>query len=97
MISEAIKPVLRLVSSMTTSFPSGFLVRSIILYKIIDVLYVIGLRLGFEMTRQFLTNVLQLFFKPFEQVYSSDSVEVTPVDSGSTELLNGVYMGSRGM
>lgn len=96
MIPEAIKPLLKLVSSMTTSFPSGSHVRSIILYKIIDVLYVVGLRLGFEMTRCHMTDVLQLFFKPFERVHAIGSVEAVPSFSGSAEMINGgVNIGSK--
>ncbi|XP_060555300.1 WD repeat-containing protein 81-like isoform X2 [Ruditapes philippinarum] len=95
-ISDAIKPMLKLVSSTTTSFPSGAVVRSIILYKIIDVLYVIGLRLGFELARRYMTNVLQLFFKPFEKVHSIGTLEgITPTGS-SSDLLNGVMIGSKG-
>ena len=68
-IKEALKPLLRLVTSVTAQFPSGHSVRSLIMYKLIDVLYILGLRLGFEMTRQHLTNSLQAFFKPFDHVY----------------------------
>ncbi|XP_045187189.2 WD repeat-containing protein 81-like [Mercenaria mercenaria] len=88
-IYDAIKPMLKLVSSMTTSFPSGAVVRSIILYKTVDVLYVVGLRLGFEMARQIMTSVLQLFFKPFEQVYFNEKVDGLPRGGSSSDLLNG--------
>lgn len=88
-ISDAIKPMLKLVSSTTTSFPSGAVVRSVILYKIIDVLYVMGLRLGFELARQYMTSFLQLFFKPFEKVHSIGTLEgITPTGS-SSDLMNG--------
>ena len=61
--------MLKLVTSLTTQFPSGHTVRSVIMYKLIDVLYILGLRLGFEMTRRHMTNSLQTFFKPFDHVY----------------------------
>ncbi|XP_052767541.1 WD repeat-containing protein 81-like isoform X2 [Mya arenaria] len=70
-IRDALRPILKLVSSASTAFPSGASMRSLILYKIIDLMYIIGLRLGFENTRRFLTPTLQMFFAPFDQVYST--------------------------
>ena len=86
MISDALRPILRLVSSSTTCFPSGSTVRSVILYKIVDVLYIMGLRLGFEMTRRYMTYVLKSFFKPFEQVYCSGIDGSIPHNTSSGDL-----------
>ncbi|KAH3845168.1 WD repeat-containing protein 81-like [Dreissena polymorpha] len=83
-LMEALRPIIKLVSTSSISFPSGPVVRSLILYKIIDVLYIIGLRLGFEMTREKMTRTLQLFFLPFEQVYSPENPILT---SGSVDIL----------
>ncbi|KAL4239028.1 WD repeat-containing protein 81 [Mactra antiquata] len=87
-IFDALKPMIKLVSSMTATFPSGSTVRSVILYKIIDVLYIIGLRLGFELTRRHMTDILQLFFKPFEHVYarSGRHGDSLPESGSSTDL-----------
>lgn len=91
---EALRPIIRLVSSSNTCFPSGSSVRSLILYKIIDVLYIIGLRLGFEMTRRLMTSLLKAFFKPFEQVYSTGIEGCIPHNTSSGDLRESLYSGS---
>ncbi|XP_064623672.1 WD repeat-containing protein 81-like [Lineus longissimus] len=63
-------PLLRLASSGSVSFPSGGHARSVICYKFIDVLYLIGLRIGFEMTRNHMTPMLTRFFASFDRVFS---------------------------
>lgn len=94
-ITDALRPVLKLVSSTTSMFPSGSTLRSIILYKIVDVLYILGLRLGFEMTRRHMTSVLQTFFKPFALVHTAGSVESLSTTGSSTDLRDGVGQNSQ--
>lgn len=38
--------------------------------RMLDVIYTIGLRIGFEMTRKHLSVVLQKFFSCFDKVYN---------------------------
>ncbi|KAK3578526.1 hypothetical protein CHS0354_007782 [Potamilus streckersoni] len=83
-IKEVIFPSLKLLSSTSTTFPSGSLYRSVALFKMVDIIYIIGLRLGFEMTRHHMTPVLKSFFKPFSDVYGIQSK--TPTSNSPGEL-----------
>ena len=66
---DMLLPLLRVASSHHVSFPGGAQARTVLCYKILDVLYLISLRIGFEMTRQHMTFVLQKFFAAFSRVY----------------------------
>lgn len=68
-IKEVLGPTIKLVSSPSCHFPGGSTIRTVICHKLVDVVYVIGLRLGFEMTRNQMTGVLKDFFSSFNQVY----------------------------
>ena len=67
---ELLLPLIKLVSSVHVSFPSGAQGRRVLCYKLIDLLYILSLRIGFEMTRQHMTFVLQKFFVAFNKVYN---------------------------
>lgn len=71
--------VIRLTAS-NMRFPSGHLARSLICHKIIDVIYIIGVRIGFEMTRKHLTSTMQLFFDSFFQVHCPDACPNSTVE-----------------
>ncbi|KAL3874505.1 hypothetical protein ACJMK2_037514 [Sinanodonta woodiana] len=83
-IKEVILPSLKLLSSTSTTFPSGSLYRSVALFKMVDIIYISGLRLGFEMTRSHMTTVLKSFFKPFSDVYGKQSN--VPMSNSAGEL-----------
>lgn len=68
-IKDVLSPTIKLVSSSSSHFPGGSTIRTVICHKLVDVIYVIGLRLGFEMTRNQMTVVLKEFFSSFNQVY----------------------------
>ncbi len=72
---DIVVPLLRIVSSTTTSFPGKHRTRTVICHRIIDALYIISLRIGFEMTRENMTFVLQKFFAAFNRVYDSKFLE----------------------
>ena len=93
-IKEALKPLLKLVTTVTVQFPSGPTVRGVIMYKLIDVLYILGLRLGFELTRNHLTNLLQTFFKPFDHVYRDRVPLSMPNSESGTDLKEMTVTGS---
>jgi hypothetical protein len=42
--------------------------RTVICHKFVDVVYVLGIRIGFEMTRQHMTGLLKNFFVCFNPV-----------------------------
>lgn len=48
-------------------FPSGQCGRLALLYKTIDCIYVLGIRLGFELTRRQMTELVQLLFSLFDR------------------------------
>ena len=71
-VHNILHSVIRLTAS-NMRFPNGHLARSLICHKIIDVIYIIGVRIGFEMTRKHLTSTMQLFFDSFFQVHCPDA------------------------
>ncbi|KAJ8309436.1 hypothetical protein KUTeg_014310 [Tegillarca granosa] len=70
-IGEILTPVIKLVSSSSYNFPGGSTVRTVICHKLIDVIYIIGLRIGFEMTRNEMTRLMKDFFYCFNQIHGS--------------------------
>lgn len=84
-IRNIIYPSIQLVSSLHHSFPNGAHSRRLITYRIADVLHLISLRIGFEMSRQHLSTVLRRFFVSFERAFCDknqlDAVEhLTPLE-----------------
>ncbi|KAL5008764.1 hypothetical protein ScPMuIL_014345 [Solemya velum] len=77
-IGEILKPVIELVASLTVGFPSGTQIRTALCYKIIDVMYTLGLRLGFEMTRTYMTEILRCFFSAFDTVHGNHPTPQPP-------------------
>ena len=73
-----------MVSSLHVSFSNGVRARTVICHKLIDALYIISLRIGFEMTRQHMTFVLQKFFAVFNRVYDEKFLESKPPDETPT-------------
>lgn len=67
-LQDLLIKAVRLAGRHDVVFPAGTDGRRAVLYKIIDCVYVIGLRIGFELTRARLTPVIQLFFAMFDRV-----------------------------
>ncbi|XP_050406001.2 WD repeat-containing protein 81 [Patella vulgata] len=86
-VKDTLIPIIKLVTSPSISFPGGSLIRSVISHKIIDVLYVIGLRLGFEMTRTHLNQPMQLFFDAFNFVHGKNSANNFNLESTSPSVI----------
>ena len=80
---DCVTPVLNLLTSMRVSFPSGVACRSLLCHKLMDLLYVLGLRLGLEMTRRFLHNPMLVLMDAFSTVHAPDDA------SGSTSVSPG--------
>ncbi|GAB6021712.1 hypothetical protein CHUAL_004292 [Chamberlinius hualienensis] len=79
LIKEIMYPTIRLIASSRQQFPNGGHARQIIAYKLLDALCIIGLRIGFEMTRKHLTRIIQKFFSAFSKVYcKSEDVKQKP-------------------
>ncbi len=72
---DLLLPVLRLAASNSVSYPGGARVRTVICHKLVDTLYMISLRIGFEMTREHMTFILQKFFAAFNRVYDESFLQ----------------------
>lgn len=71
LIKGILYPIIRLISSFRQTFPHGKHSRCVIAWKLIDTIYLIGLRIGFEMTRKHLSTLLQRFFSCFDKAYEN--------------------------
>ncbi len=63
---KILQPLIHVISSNHLSFPTGGLARSVIAFKLVDIITTIALRIGREMTREHMTGLLQQFFVCFE-------------------------------
>ncbi|XP_041353185.1 WD repeat-containing protein 81-like [Gigantopelta aegis] len=68
-VENCLMAVIKLVTNTSVSFPGGSYVRSVVCHKVVDALYVIGLRLGFEMTRIHLNQCMQKLLEVFSYVH----------------------------
>ncbi|THD25451.1 putative inactive serine/threonine-protein kinase lvsG [Fasciola hepatica] len=85
-LQDLLIKAIRLAGRHDVVFPGGTDGRRAVLYKIIDCIYVIGLRIGFELTRARLTSVIQLFFALFDRVPLMETrQEVANTAEGTTE------------
>lgn len=67
LFKDILLPAIKIAASAYVGFPSKSKGRRVLLYKILDVLYVISLRIGFENTRERMTYTLQKFFAAFSK------------------------------
>ncbi|KAK3712669.1 hypothetical protein RRG08_058571 [Elysia crispata] len=86
-IQNCINSVLELVGNEKVCFPGGALSRFVLCHKLIDLLYTLGLRLGLEMTRKFLTNSMEMLFHTFSKVHSP-ATDATPANVGGDRRQN---------
>ena len=68
-MNKLLFPVLQLVTSRSVIFSGGAKPRQVLLGKLLDVTYLIGLRIGEEMARSNLSPLSSAFFSAFDKVY----------------------------
>jgi len=70
-INQILLPVINFYSNDRTKFPSGYLMRQVLAFKVLDIILILSLRIGPEQTRIELEKVLRAYFHGFSQVRSS--------------------------
>ncbi|VDQ04627.1 unnamed protein product [Trichobilharzia regenti] len=70
-LQDVLIKAVRISGRFDISFPGGVVGRRAVLYKFIDVVFVIGLRVGFELARTQLTSIFQVFFALFDRVINT--------------------------
>ncbi len=96
-LANVLFPVLQITTSRSASFSGGWRIRKTLLYKFLDVVYLIGLRIGEEMARSHLTPTCTAFFSSFDKVYdvtgqpmriAEETAQHKAVTDMMTEVLN---------
>lgn len=72
--SQILCPVIHASTSTHNVFTTGPRIRSALVYKSLDVLYLLGLRIGEEMSRTHLTDLVAGFFTSFSKVFDDTCV-----------------------
>ena len=69
LLARVLFPVLQVATSRCLVFTGGWRPRIILIYKLLDVVYLIGLRIGEEMARVHLTPICSALFAAFDKAY----------------------------
>ncbi|KAF8785971.1 WD repeat-containing protein 81-like [Argiope bruennichi] len=88
-VKDILHIVLRLISSSRLVYPGAGNSRAMVAFRILDVIYTIGLRIGFEMTRKHLSGILQKFFSCFDKVYDEKGDYKDLSDVAESALISG--------
>ncbi|KAF8562322.1 hypothetical protein P879_11190, partial [Paragonimus westermani] len=68
LLQDLLTQVIRIVGRHDCSYPGSSRGRRALLYRLIDCIYVLGRRVGFELTRTHMTSLFQMFFALFDRV-----------------------------
>lgn len=75
-LKDIIHPIIRLLNSTNHVFPSGSMARNTLARKYLDILYILSIRIGVDMTKKYLlVPAIQRFFQIFDKVYDNSSEE----------------------
>ncbi|CAH8443535.1 unnamed protein product [Schistosoma turkestanicum] len=80
-IQDILIKAIQMSGRLDISFPGGVIGRRAVLYKFINVVYIIGLRVGFELTRAQLTSIFQVFFALFDRVINTAATKCILTDN----------------
>ena len=83
-LAHVLAPVLQVTTSRRVMFMSGPRARLVLLYKILDALYIIGLRIGEEMARIHLTPLATGFFSALDKLEVIEGGEADGSDDNGT-------------
>lgn len=82
-LRNIVKPTIRLLNSTHFVMPSGFLARGILARKLVDLLYILTIRVGSEIAKEHLcVPHLQRFFLIFDKAYGIED----PDDSNAEDI-----------
>jgi len=71
-LAHLLVPLLQVVTTRRVTFTGGARPRLVLLYKLLDIVYMVGLRIGEEMARTHLTPLVTGLFSSFDKLESSD-------------------------
>uniref|UniRef100_A0A1S4KJ09 Neutral sphingomyelinase (N-smase) activation associated factor FAN, putative n=1 Tax=Ixodes scapularis TaxID=6945 RepID=A0A1S4KJ09_IXOSC len=84
-LKNILYPLVQLSSSLHHCFPGGTTSRAVLTRKIADTLYLVGLRIGFQMSRRHLSDLLRRFFASFDRAFHTGPLSqvehLTPLQS----------------
>ena len=83
LLAHVLAPMLQVVTSRRVVFLSGARARLVLLYKLLDALYIIGLRIGEDMARIHLSPLAIGFFSALDKLENNDAVEDDEADAGA--------------
>eukprot|EP00092_Neocalanus_flemingeri_P037978 GFUD01041344.1.p1 GENE.GFUD01041344.1~~GFUD01041344.1.p1 ORF type:complete len:1145 (+),score=428.61 GFUD01041344.1:479-3436(+) len=72
LLAHLLVPLLQVVTTRRVTFTGGARPRLVLLYKLLDVVYMVGLRIGEEMARTHLTPLVTGLFSSFDKLESPD-------------------------
>jgi WD repeat-containing protein 81 len=82
-LKNIVKPTIRLLNSTHFVMPSGFLGRGVLARKLVDLLYILTIRIGTEISKEHLcVPHLQRFFLIFDKAYGIED----PDDSNTEDI-----------
>lgn len=90
---EVLLPVLSILTSLVTGFPSGAQARTVLCVKTISLIALICLRIGQEMVQQHLSEPVAIFFQAFSQLHElrHQDLKLGPVGRSEGQLPEVVF------
>ncbi|KAF2347870.1 Anaphase-promoting complex subunit 4 WD40 domain, partial [Trinorchestia longiramus] len=87
LIKDALYPLIRLLASTRVNFPSGAPVRGALACRVVDIIFIMGLRVGREMSKKLLMRSIVRLLTTFDRVYLPSSGAILPGSSPKHAVL----------